>query len=148
MEKKLIGTFLFVWTLASCSAGTPGGLGRNQGRLAPCPKSPNCVSTQAEDQEHGMEAIPYTASLDEARESMRAVILSMPRTKIVASSDDYLRAEFRSKIFRFVDDVEFFFDDTEKRIHFRSASRIGYSDLGVNRKRMKTVREEFENSGH
>jgi uncharacterized protein (DUF1499 family) len=148
MVKRLIGTFLSVWTLASCSAGMPGGLGLNQGRLAPCPKSPNCVSTQAEDREHGMEAIPYLTSLDEARESMRAVILSMPRATIVASSGDYLHAEFRSKLFRFVDDVEFYFDDAEKRIHFRSASRIGHSDLGVNRKRMDAVREKFENPGH
>jgi len=128
---------------ASCSAGTPAGLGLKQGRLAPCPTSPNCVSSQSEDERHRMDPIPYRGSLDEARERIRGIVLSMPRAKIVQDNGDYLHAEFRSRLWRFVDDVEFAFDDTGKLIHFRSASRVGHSDLGVNRKRMETIRRQF-----
>jgi uncharacterized protein (DUF1499 family) len=78
---------------------------------------------------------------------MRGIILSMPRAKIVSSSEDYIHAEFRSKLFRFVDDVEFYFDAPRKLIDFRSASRVGHSDLGVNRKRMEEIREKFIASG-
>jgi len=131
----------------SCSVGAPSGLGVKQGRLAPCPKSPNCVSSQAGDESHRMDPIPYQASLNEAREQVRGIVLSMPRTKIVSETQDYLQAEFRSLIWRFVDDVEFLFDDDAKRIHFRSASRVGHSDLGVNRKRMETLRRMFEGTG-
>jgi uncharacterized protein (DUF1499 family) len=67
----------------------------------------------------------------------------MPRTTIVTLEEDYIRAEFKSRIFGFVDDVEFWFDDEQKVIHFRSASRVGYSDLGANRKRMEKIRERF-----
>jgi uncharacterized protein (DUF1499 family) len=63
----------------------------------------------------------------------------MPRSRLVSSRDGYLHAEFRSRLLGFVDDVEFSIDEAEQLIHFRSASRVGYSDLGVNRKRM----EEF-----
>lgn len=71
----------------------------------------------------------------------------MPRTRIVKEEPAYLRAECRSRIFRFVDDVEFEFDDAAKRIHFRSAARLGYRDFGVNRKRMEAIRREFLSAG-
>jgi uncharacterized protein (DUF1499 family) len=67
----------------------------------------------------------------------------MPRTDIVTLEEDYIHAECRSRIFGFVDDVEFWFDGANGVIHFRSASRMGYSDLGVNRKRMERIRKEF-----
>jgi uncharacterized protein (DUF1499 family) len=71
------------------------------------------------------------------------IVLATPRTRVVTQEEDYLRVEYKSRIFGFVDDVEFWFDDENKRIHFRSASRKGYSDLGVNRKRMEGIREQF-----
>jgi len=67
----------------------------------------------------------------------------MKRTTIVAEKEDYLHAEAKSLIFRFVDDVEFYFPATEKLIHVRSASRVGHSDLGVNRKRVEEIRSRF-----
>ncbi len=88
-----------------------------------------------------MDPIPYTDALESARSRAREVLAAMPRTKIVTEEADYLAAEVRSALFRFVDDVELAFDDDAKVIHFRSASRIGYSDLGVNRKRMQRIRE-------
>ncbi len=71
------------------------------------------------------------------------VIKSMKRTKIVASTNIYIHAEFASAMFRFVDDVEFYFEDSRNIIHVRSASRVGYSDMGVNRKRIEQVRKLF-----
>ena len=109
-------------------------------RLAPCPSSPNCVSTQAQDEGHAIVPFRYRKSRAEAKEALKEVIRSLPRTKLVEEDESYLHYEFTSLLLRFVDDVEFLFDDDTKTIHFRSASRIGYGDLGVNRKRMEQVR--------
>ena len=76
----------------------------------------------------------------EAKESLKAIIQAMSRTKLVEEDESYLHYEFTSLLLRFVDDVEFLFDDESKTLHFRSASRTGYSDLGVNRKRMEEIR--------
>ena len=94
-----------------------------------------------------MEPIPYTGSLAEAREKLLAVLRAYPRTRIVREEPDYLKAECRSRLFRFVDDVELLLDDQAKQIHFRSASRLGYGDRGVNRKRMKEIRAAFQAAG-
>ncbi|MEI8013400.1 MAG: DUF1499 domain-containing protein [Nitrospira sp.] len=112
--------------------------------LAPCPSSPNCVSTQAQDEGHAIEPIRYRKSRAEAKEALKEVIRSMPRTKLVEEDETYLHYEATSLLLRFVDDVEFLLDDETKTIHFRSASRIGYGDLGVNRKRMEQVRALVE----
>ncbi|HEV2854673.1 MAG TPA: DUF1499 domain-containing protein [Thermoanaerobaculia bacterium] len=117
-------------------------------RLAPCPRTPNCVSTQApEGSSKRMDPIPYTGSLDQARARMLQVLRAYPRTRIVQEDPDYLKAECRSKVFRFVDDVELLFDDGAKQIHFRSASRLGRRDFGVNRERMERIREAFLAAG-
>ncbi|HYH44082.1 MAG TPA: DUF1499 domain-containing protein [Thermoanaerobaculia bacterium] len=110
--------------------------------LAPCPARPNCASTR---QEGGVEPLPYT-SRDRALERLRALLAALPRTRIVVDEADeggYLRAEVRSRLFGFVDDLEILLDEAEKRIHLRSASRVGYSDLGVNRKRLLEIRRLF-----
>jgi len=111
--------------------------------LPPCPRTPNCVSTQAVRSSQRMEPIPYTVPLREARARMLAVLRALPRTRIVEEGPDVLRAECRSRILRFVDDVEVRFDDAAKLIHFRSASRLGRRDFGVNRERMEQVRMAF-----
>lgn len=90
-----------------------------------------------------MDPIPYAGSLPEARKRMLAVLRDYPRTKIVQEEPDYLKAECRSKVFRFVDDVEIAFDDAAKLVHFRSAARLGVRDFGVNRKRMEEIRGLF-----
>lgn len=115
--------------------------------LAPCPSSPNCVSTLAgEDSQHAIGPYPYRKSRADAKEFLKAVVANLPRTKLVHEEEDYLHYEFTSLLLRFVDDVEFVFDDPSKTIHFRSASRTGYSDLGVNRRRMEKLRSRIE--GH
>ncbi|HKQ35593.1 MAG TPA: DUF1499 domain-containing protein [Nitrospiraceae bacterium] len=108
--------------------------------LAPCPSSPNCVSTQAQDQGHAIAPFRYRKSRAEAKEALKEVIRSLSRTTLVEEDESYLHYEFTSLLLRFVDDVELLFDDEAKTIHFRSASRTGYGDLGVNRKRMEQVR--------
>lgn len=108
--------------------------------LSPCPSSPNCVSTLATDEGHAIEPFRYTKPRAEAKESLKAVINSLSRTTLVEEDESYLHYEFTSLLLRFVDDVEFLFDDDTKTVHFRSASRTGYGDLGVNRRRMEEVR--------
>lgn len=118
-------------------------LGVTDGQLASCPDSPNCVSTQAHDDAHLMAAIPWEDSTEEAMNRLKEVVQSFPRTHIVTEKEDYLHVEFQSLIFRFVDDVELWVDPDKQVIHFRSASRIGYSDLGANRKRMSAFVTRF-----
>ncbi|MBI3899102.1 MAG: DUF1499 domain-containing protein [Gammaproteobacteria bacterium] len=127
-------------TKSSAAAVT---LGVNDGRLAACPASPNCVSSQAADAEHSIEPLAYVSSPMEARTRLKQVIAAMPRTRLVSETDNYLHYEFTTRILRFVDDVEFYFDDNARRIQVRSASRVGHSDFGVNRKRVETVRRAF-----
>lgn len=112
----------------------------NKRTLRTCPDNPNCVSTQATGEGHAIAPFQYKKSRAEAKEALKSVIGTLPRTKLIDEDESYLHYEFTSLLFRFVDDVEFLFDDNAKMIHFRSASRIGYSDLGVNRKRMEQVR--------
>lgn len=108
--------------------------------LPPCPSSPNCVSTQATDDGHAIDPIRYRKARAEAKEALKEAIRSLPRTKLVEEDEAYLHYEFTSLLFRFVDDVEFVLDDATKTLHFRSASRTGYGDLGVNRQRMEEIR--------
>ena len=118
----------------------PDNLGVHNGQLAACPDSPNCVSSRASDAEHRIEPIPFSGDRSEVAATLKRVIASFPRTMIVSETGDYLHAEFRSALFRFVDDVEFQIDDDAKLIHCRSASRVGYGDMGVNRQRMNAIR--------
>ncbi len=112
--------------------------------LGLCPSSPNCVSTQAQDEGHAIAPFRYRKSRAEAKEALKEVIRSLPRAKLVEEDETYLYYEVTSLLFRFVDDVEFLFDDDTKTIHFRSASRTGYGDLGVNRTRMEQLRSLVE----
>lgn len=112
--------------------------------LTPCPSSPNCVSTLAQDADHAIAPYRYRKSRAETKEALKEILRSLPRTKLVDEDETYLHYEFTSFLFRFVDDVEFVLDDDTKTIHFRSASRTGYSDLGVNRKRMERLRSLIE----
>ncbi|MBV7327975.1 DUF1499 domain-containing protein [Chloroflexi bacterium TSY] len=116
---------------------------RNRGRFAPCPNKPNCVCSQDSDQRHAIDPFPLTGSIDEGREQLVAILNAMPRSTIITVEDDYIHAEFRSRIFRFVDDVEFWLDAKNGVIHLRSAARSGYSDLGVNRARIEEIRSGY-----
>jgi len=127
-------------------AGTrPTNLGIHSGQLAPCPSTPNCVSSQSLDAEHSIEPFAYNSAPDEALTKIRAVIESINRTQIIAETKNYLYAEFTSAMMGFVDDVEFYLDEDAKVIQVRSASRLGESDLGVNRQRIETIRTKLNN---
>ena len=133
-----------VMTIRIALATEPRHLGVTSGRLAPCPSSPNCVSTQCHDGLHGMEPIPFSGTPKSAVEAIKATLGKMPRVAIVNEGDFYVHAVARTAVFRFPDDLEFFVDTKSHLIHFRSASRVGHSDLGVNRARMTDFRERFE----
>jgi uncharacterized protein (DUF1499 family) len=124
-------------------AGTvPVDLGVKAGRLKPCPDSPNCVNSQSS----GRSAILPIAFRGDAASAWRAlqdVLAEMERLQLVERTDNYLRAEARSRVLGFVDDIEFFLDADAHVIHMRSASRLGYSDLGVNRDRLEQVRSRI-----
>ncbi len=85
----------------------------------------------------------YNTTLKEAKLKILDIIKSLKRTRIINETENYIHAEVRTRTFKFVDDVEFYFDDTEKIIHFRSAARVGWSDMGVNRKRMENIRKLY-----
>jgi uncharacterized protein (DUF1499 family) len=112
-------------------------------RLPPCPETPNCVSSQAADAAHFIDPIPYSGTPVSALERLTSVLATLPRMTITAEQGHYLHAEARSLVFRFVDDVEFLLDTDRQLIHVRSASRSGYSDLGVNRRRVESIRTAF-----
>ena len=126
--------FLLALALAMSSA---------QPDLAPCPNTPNCVSTQAEDPDKQMAPIPFTGDLDTARTRLLAMLSHESRVEIVEARPDYVHAVFTTLVFRFKDDVEFAFDTEAKVIHFRSASRVGRGDLGTNRRRMERLTSRF-----
>lgn len=131
--------FLFL----SCSATRPTNLGIKDGKLSPCPDSSNCVSTYSKDTRHAIKPITYSSTRDHARGRLLQILSSLKNARVVVNEDDYIHVEFTSRVFRFIDDVEFYFDDEKKTIHFRSASRVGSSDLGVNRRRMEHIRMKF-----
>jgi len=113
------------------------------GKFYPCPNTPNCVSTQATDAKHKISPISYSGTLSEAKEKIINILSSLKRAKIITITENYIHTEVRTATFKFVDDVEFLFDDSVKVIQFRSRARSGYTDMGVNRKRMEKIREMF-----
>jgi uncharacterized protein (DUF1499 family) len=117
----------------------PTNLGVKEGKLAPCPDTPNCVSSQSNDSEHAIDPLPYVSIAD-----LKKVVESMERTTIIEETENYLYAEFKSKLMGFVDDVEFYKDDANQVVNVRSASRLGKSDLGVNRKRVEAIRQQLK----
>jgi len=110
------------------------------GKLSPCPNSPNCVCSQDAHPAHSIAPLTYTGPWPAARQKLLSVIRSMPRSRVVAEQADYIHAEFASALFGFVDDVEFRVDAEAHVIHVRSAARVGYFDLGVNRRRVEEIR--------
>ncbi len=113
-------------------------------RLAPCPDKPNCVSTQATDAAKRMPALGFQGESEPVRAAILDVLAREPRARVVAAEADYIHAEFTTLLLRFVDDVEFSIDPGAKRVDFRSASRVGHSDLGTNRRRMESLSQKLE----
>jgi uncharacterized protein (DUF1499 family) len=135
----IIGALL-VMPLFSCAGKRPTHLGVEASRLAPCPSSPNCVSSDADDSAHSIAAFALAMPSGDAWPAARGALESLPRTKIISETSDYLHAECTSAVFGFVDDLELHLRTAEGVIAVRSASRFGYSDLGVNRRRIEDLR--------
>ncbi len=124
----------------------PDYLGVTEGRLARCKSTPNCVSSQGDpaDAGHYIAPIAFKGSAVEAMAAVRKAIEAMERCSMVRHDANYIYAEFRSKLLRYVDDVEFVHDAGAGLIHVRSASRLGRKDFGVNRDRVEAIRSRVE----
>ena len=145
MGKIILVVLVNLILLTGCS-GTMPNLGINNGELTPCPKTPNCVNSQADAETHYIQPLHYEGTKQEAHDRLLRILESEKRTKILTAQENYIRVEFTSALFRFVDDAEFYFPEAkteEAVIHIRSASRVGHSDLGVNRKRIEHIRSQF-----
>jgi len=116
----------------------PTNLGVKDGRLAPCKRTPNCVSSQADaaDHEHYIAPIVFRG----AAASLRRAAESMERATVIKAEGNYLYAEYRTRLLRYVDDLELYYDDKQGLVHVRSASRLGRRDFGVNRNRVEALR--------
>ena len=154
--KYLTRRLLIVLTVAVCAVACGFAAMFFQGRQAPklgivngelkeSPASPNCVNSFAQDELHAIRPFQSAAGQSELLlADLTAVIVRMPRTRLVEQSTNYRRFECRSRIFRFVDDLELLAIPEKDVVHVRSASRIGHSDLGVNRDRVESIRRAVD----
>lgn len=133
----LTGVIMF-----ACAGKPPTNIGIRDGRLAPCSGTPNCVVSQGGDPQHHIDPIAYSIEKTDAIEIIKQIVQEMAGTRIVTEEANYVHVEYKSKIMGFVDDVEFYFPEASF-IQVRSASRVGHSDLGVNRKRIEEIRQLF-----
>jgi len=120
------------------SGTRPDNLGVKDGRFAACKTTPNCVSSQADpaDGEHYIAPIAFSGTMHE----LRRAVESMTRATVIREEGNYLYAEYKSALMGYVDDVELLLDEKARLVHARSASRLGRSDFGVNRKRIEELR--------
>jgi uncharacterized protein (DUF1499 family) len=142
-----IGILGFTTCWLACGGRTPEDLGTNRGLLSACPNKPNCVSSFADDEDHQIAAFAVEGSAEAAWAALGATVEDTPRVEIMTSSDDYLHAVYVSFVMRYRDDVEFLLQREGNEIGVRSASRVGYSDMGVNRKRIEAIREALSAQG-
>lgn len=133
-----------IGAIFSFSGTRPLNLGVHDSSLAACPATPNCVSSQSGDADHAIAPITYASEPKAAFARLKALVEAQPRVKLIDASEDYLYAEFSSAWMGYVDDVEFYLDEPAGVIQVRSASRLGESDLGVNRQRIEAIRQLME----
>lgn len=141
---KHLPLFSVLFFLLACSAGNEVAPGIKSGELPPCPDKRNCVSSRSTDPSHAIAPLRYDGSSEKAKQDLIKTIEALKRARVVLVEGDFIHAEFTSAFFRFVDDVDFILDDRTKTIHVRSASRVGNSDLGVNRRRVEDIRARFQ----
>lgn len=143
MNKILLLTIAIA--ISACSGTRPNNLGVSGGMLSACPESPNCVSSFAdkENAQHAIAPIAYSDSSN-IMEQLKLVLEETSDADIINASDNYIHVEFVSSLMRFVDDVEFYIAPGQQVIHVRSASRLGKSDMGVNRQRIEMLRRQIK----
>lgn len=142
MKRPGVLAFAVGGLLAACGGRPPQGAGVKDGVLAACPSSPNCVSSQAGDEGRRIAPLTFSDDPDRAWSRLHELLGRRPDARVVVSEGPYLRVEFRTRL-GFVDDAEFSLDREGRMIHLRSASRLGYSDFGKNRRRLEEVRGAF-----
>jgi len=116
-------------------------------RLDGCPSSPNCVSSEAPDAKHAVEPLHLKGDPQKAWAAITRIAGQLPRCTIVENTEHYLHVECKSRLFRFVDDLELLLDPATMTIAIRSAARVGKSDLGVNRRRVEALRKKLQENG-
>lgn len=141
------GMLLLTMCWLGCGGRMPDGLGADHGLFAPCPNKPNCVSSFASDEDHRIAAIAIEGSAETAWKALQTILDQASNVEIVTSSRDYIHAVYTSSLMRYRDDVEFILRRNENEIAVRSASRVGYGDMGVNRKRIETIRDALAQQG-
>lgn len=129
------------YAMGKQSKNTPNA-GLVEGALQACPNRPSCVCSTDTLEQHAIHALQVPANTEAPIDALATVIKAMPNAAIVSQQDNYLHATFTSKLFRFVDDVELLLDG--EQVQVRSVSRVGYSDLGANRKRIEAIRAAFK----
>ena len=142
--RGVMGMGILSLLLAACAGERPANLGAKDGRLASCPASPNCVSSQAVDERHRIAPLAFSGDPDAAFARLKQVLIRRKDSTVIEEQTGYLRVELRTTFF--VDDSEFLLDRERQVIQVRSASRLGYSDLGKNRSRVEEIREQFARS--
>ncbi|MBA3581607.1 MAG: DUF1499 domain-containing protein [Gammaproteobacteria bacterium] len=159
--KRMLVVGLALSLLNACSGEPPKNIGVRDGLLAACPDTPNCVQSQTKELPSYIEPLVVAVNADiniagadtavadatagaAAITQIASIINSLPRTKIINQTEHYLRAEFTSRLMRYVDDVEFYFDAKKGVLQVRSASRMGHSDMGVNRERIEHIRDLYK----
>ncbi len=142
-----LSLFVIACLWIGCGGRLPNDLGVSAGRLADCPSSPNCVSSFAEDELHGIEPIDLRVGPEQGWVALREVVAETPRVEIVLDSASHLHAVYTSRLMRYRDDVEFLLDSDRGVIEVRSASRVGYGDMGVNRERVEAIRASLAARG-
>jgi uncharacterized protein (DUF1499 family) len=120
-------------------APQPDRIGVAKGRLSPCPESPNCVSSF-----EGANPFAYQADRALVRTALMEILEDWPRTKVTQSTEDYIHVEFRSRVFSFIDDGEFYLPAADSVVHFRFAARTGHSDMGANAARGEDIRSVLQ----
>ncbi|WFD10813.1 DUF1499 domain-containing protein [Tepidibacter hydrothermalis] len=121
----------------------PKNLGVKDGKLAKMPSSPNAVSSQTDIEDKKVEPLKFNGDLEETKTKIINVINNYEGTKIIKNEKNYIYVVFTTGGMKFKDDVEFYFDENSKLIHFRSASRVGYSDMGLNKKRFNEIQKYY-----
>lgn len=134
---------LILFIVNGCSGKRSDEIGIDSSGLRGCPKSPNCVSSEAKDEKHSIELFRLKGDPNANWPLIRDEIVSIPGWVIVMATGNYIHVECKSRVFRFVDDLELYFNSSNGIISIRSASRIGYSDFGANRRRVELLRNEL-----
>jgi uncharacterized protein (DUF1499 family) len=129
------------------NSSMPKNLGVENGELAPVPKTPNAVSTQTDDQSKKVDPFKFQGDKEESRGKIKKAIRTYGGASIITEEENYLHVIFTTPLLNFKDDVEFYFDEDNEVIHFRSASRVGRSDLGLNKERYDELIKLYYDNG-